>query len=84
MPDFSKARQRIKRQRREKIKPVTRAKREDRSEAVYINYLFSIRVPILPPDSSQPIERIRLIIWKPGVYLKKALYLSVKVFSRKY
>ena len=84
MPDFSKARQRIKRQRREKIKPVTKAKREDRSEAVYINYLFSILVPILPPDSSQPIERIRLIIWKPGVYLKKALYLSVKVFSRKY
>ena len=84
MPDFLKARQRIKRQRTEKIKPVTKAKREDRSEAVYINYLFSILVPVLPPDSSQPIERIRLIIWKPGVYLKKALYLSVKVFSRKY
>jgi len=85
VPDFSKARQRIARQRREKIKPVTEANREYRSEAVYINYLFSRLVPILPPDSSQPIERIRLIIWKPGVYLKKkkALYLSVKVFSKK-
>ena len=68
MPDFSKARQRIKRQRREKIKPVTKAKREDRSEAVYINYLFSILVPIPPPDSSQPIERIRLIIYGNQVF----------------